>query len=168
MRIRHALAAAAPRSAVTALGAVLTLLTTLLFTSGTASAVTWEEDWAVPYDRDNPGCDNVAVGPNAMVHACFVKYGDVLGVTSDGWGEGARTSIQWSNRLKNRSGSWVLYRQGECFNDNGDLWDWSVCNKNFYESSSLNDLDGRGSQLSFKACREGRCGNPTGWVNNDG
>ncbi|MEU4659480.1 hypothetical protein AB0G32_37055 [Streptomyces sp. NPDC023723] len=156
------------RSAAMALGAALSLVAAPLLTSGTASAVAWEQDYATPYAGDNPGCDYLSPGPQDSL-ACFVKYGDVLGVTySDWFGDPMRTSVQWTNRLKNASGQWVTYRQGECFNDNGFSSYWSVCNKDFYESSSLNALGGRGSQLQIKACRLGVCASPSAWIDNNG
>ncbi|MEU9465019.1 hypothetical protein [Streptomyces sp. NPDC048312] len=129
--------------------------------------MTWEENYASPIFEDNPGCDVVSPGSTGG-HACFVKYGDVLGVTYLAWeGEPVRTSVQWTNRLKNAAGAWVTYRQGECFNDNGFASDWAVCNKDFYESSSVNALGGKGSQISIKFCRKGVCVSPSGWINND-
>lgn len=61
---------------------------------------------------------------------CFEHYGDKWWVR-DTASDGASAVVLWDNY---RNGS--LYRQGECQNRLGS-GNWGVCNKNYYEDSTL-------------------------------
>ncbi|EID52706.1 hypothetical protein [Saccharomonospora xinjiangensis] len=63
-------------------------------------------------------------------YACFEHYGDKWWV-KDTATDGASAVVIWDNY---RNGS--LYRQGECQNRLGS-GQWGVCNKNYYEDSTL-------------------------------
>ncbi|EHR60685.1 hypothetical protein [Saccharomonospora cyanea] len=64
---------------------------------------------------------------------CFEHYGDKWWVR-DTAADGASAVVLWDNY---RNGS--LYRQGECQNRLGS-GTWGVCNKNYYEDSTLDWL----------------------------
>ncbi|WP_412074691.1 hypothetical protein ACLF6K_00540 [Streptomyces xanthophaeus] len=135
----------------------------VLGTSSTASAAAWEVDYATP--ASSVQCAYDITYPGGIGSVCFQKYGDVWKVGRSYY-ETSRTSVQWVNQLKNSSGSWVTYREGECFNDLGHST-FGTCNKDYYENSSRNALGGYGSRLAFKACLVSSCSAQSPWVYND-
>lgn len=101
---------------------------------------------------------------------CFRKYGDSWYVQDEG-ADGLQTYVKWTNQLYNSSGNWVNYRTGTCHNQLG-AYNWGVCNKDYYEDSSVNALGGVGSRVSFEVCVDGVISDTCvayagGWVYND-
>src|SRR5262245_43154287 len=119
-------------TAVSTLALALSAAAAVLSTPGTASAVTWEEDFAT--SATSADCSYIM--DYSIAFTCFQKYGDIWFVNNQAWSDPApRVSVQWWNQLKNASGTWVDYRAGECFNDLGVQW-MGKCNKDYYEDSS--------------------------------
>jgi hypothetical protein len=100
------------------------------------------------------------------VRGCFKKYGDQWWVRDTGTDVTAYAAILWENHLKDASGSWGLYRSGECDNGLGD-GQWGVCNKDYYEDSSRNAWGGYGSRLRWRSCGVYGCTGWSNWVYND-
>ncbi|MEJ3747443.1 hypothetical protein WEI85_29670 [Actinomycetes bacterium KLBMP 9797] len=88
--------------------------------------------------------------------ACFEKYGDKLWINNSDL-DPRHTRNEWENWLWSGS-EWILYRWGECL-DNGV--GWYVCNKDFYENSSVNYLGEKGSHIFWRACEYGQS---SGWT----
>ncbi|WP_329375092.1 hypothetical protein [Streptomyces sp. NBC_01483] len=103
--------------------------------------------------------------------ACFRKNGDQWFVY-DGSEDLLSPEAEWQNRLAYDNGNtWQnspIYRSGSCEN----LWpagNWGVCNKDYYESSSLNKIGGHGSQVRFRLCpNRDFCSGWSGWIDNNG
>ncbi|GAA0739704.1 hypothetical protein GCM10010199_63940 [Dactylosporangium roseum] len=90
------------------------------------------------------------VGYIMTAKGCFTRHGDVWRV-QDGFAEGGQTFIYWENWLWNGS-SWQPFRHGWCNNDLGAPH-WGTCNKDYYESSSANYYNHKGSKIRFQVCR---------------
>lgn len=106
---------------------------------------------------------NIAAG-------CFRPYGDVLYV-QDSRANLSSPYLHWQNQLRGPNGSWTLYRAGKCWNML-DAPNWGICNKDFYEHSTVRSDGGKGSQLRWRLCSPAAAGNDsctawTGWINND-
>ncbi|TXS28387.1 hypothetical protein EAO74_13380 [Streptomyces sp. gb1(2016)] len=100
--------------------------------------------------------------------ACFQRYGDLIW-TKDTSADGYSVYTNWTNQLKQPSGTWKTYRTGKCSNP-GSSGDNASCNKDFYESSSTNAYGGKGSRIQVSACvasfGDDECQTTT-WINND-
>jgi hypothetical protein len=104
--------------------------------------------------------------------ACFQKHDDRWWVR-DTASDGHSATASWENDVFDGI-QWRMYRQGSCVNKLG-YGQWGVCNKDYYESGSTNDLGGKGSQLTWQACVYDSaggtwhgCSTDIAWVNNDG
>ncbi|MFI5924760.1 hypothetical protein ACIA3K_02140 [Micromonospora sp. NPDC051543] len=92
---------------------------------------------------------------NVNAKGCLRLYGDQW------WSVNVRGEdmyLVWKNTLWNGA-SWVLYREGTCFNDLG-AGSWGVCNKDYYENSSVNAFGYKGSELIFQVCSALGCSAP--------
>ncbi|GAA2706744.1 hypothetical protein [Micromonospora olivasterospora] len=100
------------------------------------------------------------------VQGCFKKYGDQWWVQDTASDVTAYAAVLWENHLRDGSGSWGLYRSGECNNRLGD-GRWGVCNKDYWEDSSHNAWGGYGSRLRWRSCGVYGCTSWSNWVYND-
>ncbi|MFG2592158.1 hypothetical protein [Streptomyces sp. NPDC048438] len=116
----------------------------------------------------SPGSTATCISTISGAKACFQRYGDVIW-TKDTSGDGYSVYTNWTNQLKQPSGTWKTYRTGKCSNP-GSSGDNASCNKDFYESSSTNAYGGKGSRIQVSACvaslGDDECQTTT-WINND-
>ncbi|MDN0201220.1 hypothetical protein [Streptomyces sp. S.PNR 29] len=143
-------------------------------TSASAGDEGWEDAGWYSADAAFPSGTICVPGDSVGNQACFRKNGDQWFVY-DGEADLLSPYVNWQNRLSYDNGStWqsIPYRSGKCRNSwpNGN---WGVCNKDFYESSSLNKIGGHGSQVRFQLClTSGFDGNGcyawSNWIDNNG
>ncbi|MEV4624775.1 hypothetical protein AB0J90_00595 [Micromonospora sp. NPDC049523] len=121
-----------------------------------ASAAAYEANYAVSASYIQGDC----IGTQEL-DGCFKKYGDQWG--SQSWSSGT-TRLEWQNQLWNGS-RWVLYREGVCINNLG-LGEPGVCNKDYYEDSSLNAYGSYGSRVRMSLCNT-TCSGWSSWLYNN-
>jgi hypothetical protein len=122
------------------------VLSTTPPSGATAAPLAYEVNYAVEVSGEPP----FEAYCGTIEQACFERHGDrwwARDVENDGV---ARLEIKWENRLWNGS-AWALYRQGSCITDLG-YFQWGVCNKDYYESGSVNAYGYRGSSLRWQFC----------------
>lgn len=81
--------------------------------------------------------------------ACFEKNGDKWWVL-DTVGDGHSATASWENWLYDGV-EWVVWRSGSCVNKLGK-GNWGVCNKEYYENSTINVYGFAGSEVFWEAC----------------
>ncbi|MGI5145864.1 hypothetical protein ACQEVC_05600 [Plantactinospora sp. CA-294935] len=134
----------------------------------------FEDDIAAyTFEENGERCITVTVGPfGQAAKGCFTRYGDIWRI-QDSLFNGDETFIYWENWLLDGT-TWRPYRHGEC-NNNLDSPNWGQCNKDLYESSSVNYYGSKGSRVRFQVCNRdilgNRC-NPSDisqapWINNN-
>ncbi|MFJ8795802.1 hypothetical protein [Streptomyces sp. NPDC102462] len=147
---------------------VLAAACAITLTAGnSASADDEGSEYAAWYSVGPAAPEGTICGPSDLDgnRACFRKNGDqwfIYDGSAGGW-----PSVDWENQLVDKDGIWHSYRSGECVNP----WpydNWGVCNKDYYESSTLNKLGGRGSQVRFRLCQDGGCTRWSAWIDNNG
>ncbi|NUT50922.1 MAG: hypothetical protein HOV94_26995 [Saccharothrix sp.] len=156
------------RHVFAAFAAVVVLLGGAVLSASSASAdvgvQTYELDYASPASGEPPVAGTLC--DSQLLRVCFAKYGDVWWVkdtTNDGY---YNLELQWENRLFDGS-AWFLYREGSCTSQLG-YNNYGTCNKDYYESSSLNKWDSYGSQVRFRPCTgASSCGSWSSWIDND-
>jgi hypothetical protein len=92
-----------------------------------------------------------SLSDNIDARVCFQKNGDRLWV-DDLSADGYSAMMYWENLLQRPDGYWQLHRYGRCYNRLGAGNGWALCDKDFWEDSSLNALGGHGSLLYIYAC----------------
>ncbi|MGW1958359.1 hypothetical protein ACWCPI_37370 [Streptomyces sp. NPDC001920] len=128
-------------------------------TAATTAAAS-EIDYAV---AGSPPSDRICTSAQGST-GCFRKYGDQWWVLDTDSPYAA--IVNWENQLWDGA-SWRSYRNGNCENLLGE-GNWGVCNKDYYENSSLNAYGSYGSRLRWRACGVFGCSSWTSWTLNNG
>jgi hypothetical protein len=143
---------------VVAVGAVI--FTVLIAGQGQSFAADFEkpfeDELSMPAYELGSKCSEVFVwNPRSLsfdkvAKGCFTISEDKWSI-QDSLADGDQTFIYWENWLWNGS-SWKPYRYGECSNALGAP-NWGACDKDYYESSSTNYYNSKGSRIRFQTCR---------------
>ncbi|SNS81035.1 hypothetical protein [Actinomadura mexicana] len=96
--------------------------------------------------------------------ACFQKHGDKFSLYNGSFRDGDVASLNWSNYLRTRSGSWKYYRKGRFANP--FIQNWRGDNRDLYEDQSVNAYGGKGSGIRLYACASGKGCSRYIWIRN--
>ncbi|MET7426500.1 hypothetical protein [Dactylosporangium sp. NPDC005555] len=153
------------RKALARFAAVLAALVIVAVQATPAHAVTQDPpNWGTLIVGN--GCpDYISVGPiQGRGWGCFERYGDRFYVYAGNMTDGT-PRVYWTNDLKDAAGNWVPYRTGVCY---GEYYADStvVCNKDFYENSTVRSGGVSGSRIRFYYWDSNGSGSTTTVVNN--